>query len=308
MSISLDSASLIIGAAPFGSQEPQSLAQQSEEHRRLDELFDHGFYHYDLAAIYQLGGTERLFGTWLQSSSKRKQLYLISKCAHPTPEGGIHRCDKASITTDLESSLKRLHTDHIDLYLLHRDDQRTPISAIVETMNSLIKEGKILNWGVSNWTCSRILELQRHCLSHKQRLPLASSPHHSLLAWKTAPWPDTISISQNADELEFYRSSQLTTLAWSPLAGGLLGHCDIDLIKEDPIYGTTKNLVVARAIQKLSLDLGLSSADIAMAALKQFPFPVIPITFSRQIERLNAYREALTPAIVASFSLSDFHL
>ena len=152
-----------MGTSRLGSVLPDALARGSvrqAELALLDALVEAGCTGFDLAASYQLGGTERLFGRWMASRRNRDRLFLVGKGGHPYPGVRPNRLDAAALSADLEASLRRLGTDRLDLYLLHRDFPGAPLEPMVETLAAAHRAGKIQGWGVSNWTVPRIEGLQ----------------------------------------------------------------------------------------------------------------------------------------------------
>ncbi len=131
----------------------------------LDEYVRLGGRTIDTASVYsdwipgERGRAENTLGAWLQARGNRHRLTIVTKGAHP-PIGHMDqpRCDEASIRHDVELSLRRLGIERIDLWYLHRDDPRRPAAEIVGVLQALQSEGKIAQFGASNWAVSRIEE------------------------------------------------------------------------------------------------------------------------------------------------------
>ena len=102
----------------------------------------------DTALIYRGGDSERVLGQWLQARGNRDDLILLTKGAHPNQDR--RRVTHYDIASDLHDSLARLHTDHVDIYLLHRDDETQPVGPIVEALNEHHAAGRIGLFGGSN--------------------------------------------------------------------------------------------------------------------------------------------------------------
>lgn len=103
------------------------------------------------------GRSERILGEWIEKRQKRDDFILITKGGFPEfGETVICRVTKKDINEDLEKSLKVLHVDAIDLYILHRDNEALEVSEIIEFMEELVREGKIRYYGCSNWKSHRI--------------------------------------------------------------------------------------------------------------------------------------------------------
>ena len=114
----------------------------------------------DTAHIYGFGESEKALGRWLEQSGRRDDILLITKGCHPhvdeAGQFGPPRVTPEAIHSDLSESLERLGTDHVDLYLLHRDDETVPPGPLLEALNEENASGRIRAFGASNWTVKRI--------------------------------------------------------------------------------------------------------------------------------------------------------
>lgn len=265
---------IVAGASRLGSVLPDGLARRSrrnKELRTLDALVDAGCTAFDLAASYQLGGTERLFGEWLQSRRLRDRLFLVGKGGHPYPGVRPNRLTAAALSGDLEASLRRLRIERLDLYLLHRDFPGAPLEPIVRTLAAALQGGKIGGWGVSNWSIARIEALQ--AAAQAQGLPpmAASSPHLSLVDWVRPPWSGSVSIAGPAGRQAraFHARTQLPVLAWSSLGAGFLTSEG-----EGGPYGGPANVARRARARAMARERGWTVAQLALAYLFSQPFPV----------------------------------
>jgi len=293
---------VIVGAASMGSVLPPSLVSVSTRARafaHLDELFAAGCTAFDTAAFYQAGGSERLLGEWLEARKNRDQLFLITKGAHPNPALPLSRFNPKAVTEDLHASLRRLRTDHVELYLLHRDDPKRPFEALVELLSRFHREGKIGAWGVSNWKVDRIQGAVEYARAHGLVPPAASSPHFSLLEWVHRPWPGTVSIAGDAarEARAFHQRTQLPVLAWSPLGRGFFGDRVHEGVRPGVIdiatrlmlraYGSPANFARKRRAEELAKKHGVSAAQIALAWLFHQPFPVFAVVSASTAEKMK---------------------
>src|SRR5438132_7659596 len=120
----------------------------------LDEVFAAGGNTFDAAHHYGNGECERVLGQWLASRGIRDQVVILTKGAHHSIDR--RRVTPFDITADLFDSLARLKTDHVELYVLHRDDPNVPVGPIVEILNEHHRAGRIGAFGGSNWSIERI--------------------------------------------------------------------------------------------------------------------------------------------------------
>jgi aryl-alcohol dehydrogenase-like predicted oxidoreductase len=269
----------------MGSVFPDALASASareETFRFLDGVFEAGCTAFDLAASYQLGGTERLFGHWMRSRKNRDRLFLSGKGAHPYPIVRPSRLTPRDLQEDLDDSLRRLGTEYIDQYLVHRDSPGVALEPIAEVLAGFVKAGKIGAYGVSNWTHARIAELDRIAEAAGLPRPTVSSPQFSLIAWNRPQFPGSVSISGDAEARAFYTDRTLATLAWSPLGRGFFAAAG-----KKGVYDNAANDAKRARAEELAAKKGHTPAQIALAWLFHQPFPVFAVVSSSSVENMK---------------------
>src|SRR3569623_3753277 len=134
----------------LGTSRLGAVGSREDAYALLDAFVAHDGSLIDTAAIYsdwipgERGRSETVIGEWLSLRGSRNRVRISTKGAHP-PLDDIHRGrgDAASLRHDVEQSLRRLQTDHIDLYLPHRDDVNVPVAEIIGTLSELVRESKI---------------------------------------------------------------------------------------------------------------------------------------------------------------------
>ncbi len=208
-------ARIIQGTTMIGSD-----LNEAESFALLDQVYELGGNTLDTAHVYAGGQSERIIGNWLQARNLREKMVIITK-------GGAHSEDRRrmtpfDITADLFDSLARLKTDHIDLYLLHRDDPNLPVEPIINALNEHQQAGRIHAFGASNWSHQRIEAANRYAQANGLASFVASSPQYSLAESHTEPWPMCLSISgdEGAEAREWYAKTEMPLMIWSPLASG----------------------------------------------------------------------------------------
>ena len=149
---------LCYGTMSFGGD-----ADEAESGRMYAACRDAGINFFDCADAYSHGKAEEILGKLI--ACERNQLVITSKCFNPITEDINDRgANRRHIPRAVEASLKRLGTDHLDLFLLHDDDGKTPPAEIAETMDRLVRAGKVRYWGLSNFSAgnvSRYVKLPR---------------------------------------------------------------------------------------------------------------------------------------------------
>jgi aryl-alcohol dehydrogenase-like predicted oxidoreductase len=149
---------LCLGAGGFGTGVPRE-----EAFAQMDLFFAHGGNLIDSARVYAdwipggHGASEKTIGAWMKERKLRDKILISTKGAHPDLKTmDVPRLSAGEIRSDVEESLKALGTGYIDLYFLHRDDSTRPVEEILNTLESVKAEGKILRYGCSNWTLGRM--------------------------------------------------------------------------------------------------------------------------------------------------------
>jgi len=193
------------GTMTFGKQSDQALST-----RLVDQCLDHGINFFDTANMYSVGVAETMLGNALQG--RRDKVVLASKVRFKVgDEADDEGLSRAAILKAIDLSLARLQTDYLDLYYLHAPDLGTPIEESLETMDRLVRAGKVRYPAISNYASWQVVEM--HCISQRNgyRAPHVSQPMYNLLAR---------GIEQEYQAM--CRRMDVATVIFNPLAGGLL--------------------------------------------------------------------------------------
>ena len=284
-----------------------SMVIKSTEETQSFELLDaaraSGWSAIDTAHIYGGGESERTIGKWLVDRGCRDEVIILTKGAHPTKDR--KRVTSFDIASDLHDSLARLHTDFIDLYLLHRDDPELPVGPIIEAMNEHIAAGRVRAIGASNWTHQRIGEANEYADKHGLDSFALSSPNYSLAAQLESPWgPDcqTISGPGRAEARAWYLRAGMPLFTWSSLARGFFsgrlksGERDRaeDVIEKSSVlaYAYDENFQRLARAEKLAETRGVTVPQIALAYVLAQPLNVFPIVWPATPDELAASAQA----------------
>ena len=251
-----------IGTAPIGSTPDWRIywgvQDEGESIRTIEAALDLGVNWIDTAPFYGWGNAERIVGKALQG--KRDKVYIFNKCGTLQNGLGGEREDlsPASIRHEVETSLRYLKTDYIDLYQFHDPDPNTPIEESWAAMQTLIEEGKVRYGGLSN----HIIDLMERAMSVA---PVTSNQHQYNL----------LNREIEHDVLPFSQQHGIGVLCWSPLASGFLAD-GFDLENLDPddfrrsrpyaLEPTFSRLKELRAVlQQIAQDHNKSMAQLAIA-------------------------------------------
>ena len=268
----------------------------------LDTVSELGVTTIDTARVY--GEAEKSIGNWLRARNNRKDVVILSKGGHPS-EDGTRRISEKEIRYDLELSLEKLGTDFIDIYLLHRDDEDIPVGEIVEWLNALHKEGKIGEFGGSNWTHERIAEANEYAEVHGLKPFTISSPNYGIAEQVRDPWGGgcvTVSGKSNPAR-EWYEQTQMPLIAYSALAHGLFSgrvkSADAaraaEVLDEAAIrgYGCEENFERLRRCEEMAKEKGVTVAQIAMAYIFGSSMNCFAVVSASTRERMENNIEAL---------------
>ncbi len=147
----------------------------------VHRAFEAGVNLFDTADVYNRGEGELALGRAIDGL-RRERLVLASKCFFPMSDDVNDRgLSRKHIFESLHQSLRRLRVDYLDLYQCHRADPDTPIAETAMAMDDLIRQGKVLYWGISHWPAARIAEAAVFCRSHGLHPPISNQPPYSLL-------------------------------------------------------------------------------------------------------------------------------
>lgn len=254
-----------------------------ERVRWIEQALELGISSFDHADIYGDYGAEALFGEALQAApALRRRMQLVSKCgirlrsAQRPYRVSHYDASPAYVRAQVEQSLRKLHTEQLDLVLIHRPDYLMDAAALAETFTALTREGKVAHWGVSNHSASQFALLdQFHPLATNQ---VELSPLHM----------DAL----DDGTLDQAQQLGLRPMVWSPLAGGRL------FTGED-----AQAMRVRAEMQGIAERLGISLATLAFAWVLRHPSRPHPITGSGRIEGL---REAVA-ALDVSLDTEDWY-
>ncbi len=170
------------------------------------KAFEVGINLLDTANVYSGGRAEEFLGEVL-AGRPRDSYVLATKLFWPMPDGG-RGLSREQVHTQLDASLRRLRTDHVDLYQCHRYDRDTPLEETLEALTEVVRQGKVRYLGFSEWPAEKIREAQ--ALPGVERF-VSSQPQYSLV-WR-GPERDVIPAS---------RELGISQIVWSPLAQGVL--------------------------------------------------------------------------------------
>jgi len=280
---------LCLGTMNFGPQTDESTSFQI-----MDRALELGINFIDTANVYGWkigeGITEQIVGRWLsQGSKRREQIVLATKVYGKMGDGpNDRRLSAYHIRRACDESLVRLQTDHIDLYQMHHIDRETPWEEILQAMEILVQQGKILYAGSSNFAGIHIAQAQ---YTAKDRNFMGLISEQSLY-----------NLNARMIELEVIPACQefgLGLIPWSPLAGGMLG-CVVQNEQQvgrrtsnEQLESIEKHRTQLEAFSSFCDNIGETPANIALAWLLHNPIVTAPIIGPRTMAQLEGSIQSL---------------
>ncbi|MFB9990933.1 aldo/keto reductase [Deinococcus oregonensis] len=279
---------LCLGTMNFG---PETSEQDS--HNIMDAALEKGVNFFDTANVYGRqpgeGVTEQIVGRWLEKNpGHRDRIVLATKVYGKMGDGpNDQKLSAYHIRKACEDSLRRLKTDHIDLYQMHHIDRATPWEEVWQAMEQLVREGKVLYVGSSNFAGWNIAQANM----------LAAQRHFMGLVSEQSLY----NLSARMIELEVIPACQalgLGLIPWSPLGGGLLGGAlqkagEGRRASENMQKQIDKHRPQLEQYEALCKELGEAPADVALAWLLHQPAVTAPIIGPRTAGQLDGALKAL---------------
>jgi len=273
---------LCLGTMNFGPY-----TNEEDSHKIMNRTLELGINFFDTANVYGWdkgkGITEQIIGRWLaQDSSRRDKIVLASKVYGDMGDGvNDSKLSAYHIKKACEGSLKRLQTDHLDLYQMHHIDRNTPWEELWQAMEQLVKEGKVIYVGSSNFAAWNIVEAN-YKAKEKHLLGLVSEQ-------------SIYSLRNRNIELEVIpavKAMGMGLIPWSPLAGGML--CGILESKKEgrrtrePLLKSAEKLrPQLEKYEALCKESGYQPAEVALAWVMSNPVVTAPIIGPRTMIQLE---------------------
>jgi len=299
------------GAGTFGDAWGEAWSSGKEQ---AESIFQHyinaGGNFFDTSDIYQAGQSEQWLGEFMQNAKNRDRLVVSTKGTQNQfendPNGGGN--GRKHIIKAVEASLKRLKTDYIDLYFLHQWDMFTPVEEVISTFETLIQQGKIRHYGLSNFPSWYTTKLQM-LAQQSFRNPVAAIQNQYSLAARHSDY----------EHLPMCEQLNIGFTAWSPLANGLLtGKYRVDedgqLVGKgrltdswatDPSVAnlaTEKNIKIVKTLIEVANELEQTPSQVALNWMLKHRGVTSAIIGARKLSQLEDNLKAL------EFDLTSEHV
>lgn len=287
---------LCLGCMTYGAKAWRDWVLEEEEARPFFKMaLEAGINFFDTADVYSLGVSEEITGRALKDMARRDEVVIATKVFNPMGPGPNDRgLGRKHIFQAIDASLRRLGTDHVDLYQIHRFDRHTPIEETIEALDDVVKAGKARYVGASSmyaYQLARYLHLAR--AAGKTRF--VSMQNHYNLVYR----------EEEREMIPLLREEGLGMIPWSPLARGFLagnrhrqGGGDTARAKSDDfaqgMYYADGDFAIADATVAIAAKLGVSPAQVALAWHFSKPYVTAPIIGASKISQLSEAIAALS--------------
>ena len=295
-STGLDVSRLCLGCMTFGIPERGNHTWTLTEDKSrplIKQALELGINFFDTANVYSDGTSEEIVGRALKDFARREEIVLATKVRgrmSPGPNGeGLSR---KAIFAELDNSLRRLGTDYVDLYQIHRLDHSTPIEETLEALHDLVKAGKVRHIGASSmyaWQFAKALYISR---AHGWT-PFVSMQNHLNLLYR----------EEEREMLPLCTDQKIAVLPWSPLARGRLARAANETTERNRTDNVTPRLydqtaeadrLVIDAVGTVAAKRGVPRAQIALGWLLQKAPVTAPIVGASKASQLTDAVSALT--------------
>jgi 1-deoxyxylulose-5-phosphate synthase len=298
----LDVSRLCLGCMTFGvpdrGNHPWTL---DEEKSRpiIKRALDLGINFFDTANTYSDGTSEEIVGRALKDFTTREAVVIATKVWHAMRQGpNSHGLSRRAIMTEIDNSLRRLGTDYVDLYQIHRTDPHTPIEETMEALHDVVKAGKARYLGACNMAAWEFTRAQYVATLHGWTRFVSMQDHLNLLYRE-----------EEREMLPLCRAEGVGVIPWSPLARGRLTRDwnetterqQTDYFGQKLYAGTVDadRLVVERAVE-IAKARGVPRAQVALAWLAQKPGVTAPIVGASKLQHLDDAVAALSLGLTAA--------
>ncbi len=287
---------LCLGTMTYGSKKWREWVLEEEESRPfIRRALELGINFFDTADMYSLGVSEEILGRALKEFGPgRDRVVIATKVFNAMGDDPNQRgLSRKHIRHAIDDSLRRLGTDYVDLYQIHRFDPATPVEETMEALDDLVRSGKVLHLGASSmwaWQFAKML----HAAGSRGWTPFVTMQNHYNLIYR----------EEEREMFPLCADRSIGIIPWSPLARGFLARAPkaatvrarTDEYARN-IYGaelTESDQAIHAAVEKIALARGVPRAQVALAWVCQKPGVVAPIVGASKPQHLEDAVAALS--------------
>ncbi|HXE52239.1 MAG TPA: aldo/keto reductase [Tepidisphaeraceae bacterium] len=283
---------ICLGCMTYGSKKWRDWVLEEEQSRPfIRRAVELGINFFDTADMYSLGASEEVLGRALKEYAPRRDTVVIAtKVFNPMGDDPNQRVlSRKHIQHAIDDSLRRLQTDYVDLYQIHRFDYKTPIEETLDALNDVVKAGKALYIGASSMFAWQFAQM----LHASERLGLSrfvTMQNHYNLVYR----------EEEREMIPLCRDQQIGLIPWSPLARGFLagnrkptdqGFGETTRSKTDDfahkLYYRESDFQIVQRVTEIARKRGVSNAQVALAWVLQQPGVTAPIVGASKMQHLD---------------------
>jgi aryl-alcohol dehydrogenase (NADP+) len=271
---------LCLGTMTYGNNQTERwkwTLNEEESRPFIQKALELGINFFDTADMYSTGISEEIVGTALKDFAKRDEVVIATKVFHPMSKapnaGGLSR---KHIMSSIDGSLRRLKTDYIDLYQIHRWDYETPIEETLEALHDIVREGKALYIGASSMFAWQFAKALYTADLHGWTRFVSMQNHYNLIYRE-----------EEREMIPLCRDQKIAVIPWSPLARGLLtgkrskARNETLRAKTDEyarmLYKSDSDFDIVDRLREVAAQKGVPDAQVALAWMLNKPFITSPI-------------------------------
>jgi aryl-alcohol dehydrogenase-like predicted oxidoreductase len=294
---------LCLGTMTYGEPTERWPWALNEEQSRpfIQKALELGINFFDTADVYTAGASEIVVGKALKDFAKRDEVVLATKVFNPMGPGPNDKgLSRKHIMSAIDASLKRLGTDYVDLYQIHRWDYQTPIEETMEALHDVVKAGKARYIGASSMYSWQFAQAQYTADLNGWTRFVSMQPHYNLLYRE-----------EEREMIPFCIDQKIAVIPWSPLARGLLTgkrskeRNETERAKTDAfgkkLYGEDADFAIVERVSEIAAEKGLPNAQVALAWMLTKPAITAPIIGASK----NGHLEDAVAALSVELSGED---
>jgi 1-deoxyxylulose-5-phosphate synthase len=287
---------LCLGCMTYGSPKWREWILEEEASRPfIKEALEKGINFFDTADVYSLGASEEILGRALRDFAKRNEVVIATKVCSPMgDEVNSRGLSRKHIMEGIDASLRRLGTDYVDLYQIHRFDYDTPIEETVEALNDVVRAGKALYVGASSmwtWQFARMVSYARE----RGLVEFVSMQNFYNLIYR----------EEEREMMKFCADQNLAVIPWSPLARGYLAGSGVGEKaatlrgRTDPYsvtlgLGSQQDEAIRKRVVEAAEEFGVKPAVVALAWVLSKSYVTAPIVGASKPHHLDDAIAALS--------------
>lgn len=292
---------ICLGCMSYGSPSWRSWVLDEEKSRPfIKRALEKGVNFFDTADVYSVGESERVVGEALHDFAKRHEVVIATKVNGAMgPDPNNRGLSRKHIMDGIDASLRRLKTDYVDLYQIHRFDYETPIEETLEALNDVVRAGKARYIGASSMYAWQFMKMLSVSKANGWSPFVSMQPQYNLVYRE-----------EEREMLNLCKSEGVGVIPWSPLARGFLaggraapGEGNTERSRTDEfaprLYYKEADFAVVKALEEIARARGVSNTQVALAWVLKNPAITSPIVGTTKESHLDEAVAALEIKLTA---------